>query len=480
MPKFHTAARRLATVVFALTVVLPWIMGLSVHAPAHAKVFDPESFVLDNGLQVIVVTDRRAPIVEHMIWYKVGAADEPPGKSGLAHYLEHLMFKGTDSMGPGEFSALIARNGGSENAFTSYDHTGYFQRIARDRLALVMRHEADRMANLRITDAVALPERDVIREERRRRVDNKPRALLGEQIRAALFLNHHYGIPLTGWPHEIESLTTADARAFYRRWYAPNNAILIVAGDITAAELRPLAEATYGQVPARDLPARIRPSEPNPRAARSIEMRHPRVRQPSFSIHYLAPSYGAGERSQTYALQVLNVILGGGTMSRLVQSLNIKQGLAAGTGSRYQPNRLDLTSFTLYAAPRPSVDLAVLEAALRAEIATLRAEGVTEKELAWAKARLAAAAIYSRDDLSQAARVVGRVLTSGATIEDLEAWPEHIAAVTLDQVNSVAREVLRDENSVTGRLLAGAPNVSQADGGDGALPDGEQPSATAE
>ena len=480
MPKFHTAVRRLAVAVFALTVVLPWVTGLAVGVPALAKVFEPERFVLENGLEVIVVTDRRAPIVEHMVWYKVGAADETPGKSGLAHYVEHLMFKGTETMGPGEFSALIARNGGSENAFTSYDHTGYFQRIARDRLALVMRHEADRMTNLRITDALAVPERDVIMEERRRRVDNKPRALLGEQIRAALFLNHHYGIPLIGWAHEIESLTPADARAFYDRWYAPNNAILIVAGDITAAELRPLAEATYGQVPARDVPVRNRAHEPEPRAARTIEMRHERVRQPSLSIHYLAPSYGDGPRDQIYALQVLNVILGGGTMSRLVQSLTIEQGLAAGTGSRYRPNRLDLTSFTLFAAPRPGVDLATVEAALRAEIVAVRAAGVTEKELAWAKARLAAAAIYARDDLSQAARVVGRLLTSGGTIEDLEAWPARIAAVTVDQVNAAARAVLRDENSVTGRLLAGAPNVSQADGGDTNPPEGEQPSATAD
>ncbi len=252
--------------------------------PVQARVFEPESFTLDNGLQVVVVTNRRAPIVNHMVWYKVGAADEEPGKSGLAHFLEHLLFKGTETAEPGEFSDLIARNGGRENAFTSYDYTGYFQTIASDRLELMMKHEADRMANLVLTDDVVLPERDVILEERRSRVDNEPRAQLSEMARASLFMNHPYGISIIGWEHEMRELTTEDALAFYRRWYAPNNAVVVISGDVSLDEVRPLAEKYYGAVPRRAVPERARPQEPAQLAPRRVTLKSPRVRQPSLSI----------------------------------------------------------------------------------------------------------------------------------------------------------------------------------------------------
>jgi zinc protease len=410
--------------------------------PLRAKVFEPESFTLENGLQVIVITNRRAPIVNHMIWYKVGAADEAPGESGLAHFLEHLMFKGTETLPPGEFSRIVAENGGVENAFTSHDYTAYFQTVARDRLEIVMRHEADRMTNLKLSDEVVDPERDVVLEERRSRVGNEPSAKLWEMVNATLFLNHPYRLPVIGWEHEIRQLDTEGALAFYRRWYAPNNAILIVAGDITAKEVRPLAETYYGVIPRGEVPERRRVEEPQQNAARSVTLESPRVRQPSLSIRYLAPSYNRGASEHAYALQVLDEIMGGGTTSRLYRALVVEQNLAASAGSSYDASAFDLGSFGFHVSPRLGVEIDRLEAALRAEIKRLLAEGVTQKEVATATRRLEAAAVYARDNLSTGARVFGAALTTGSSVEDVEAWPDRIKAVTVDQVNEAAKAVL--------------------------------------
>ena len=420
--------------------------------PVQARVFEPESFTLDNGLQVVVVTNRRAPIVNHMVWYKVGAADEEPGKSGLAHFVEHLLFKGTKTAKPGEFSDLIARNGGRENAFTSYDYTGYFQTIASDRLELMMKYEADRMANLVLTDEVVLPERDVILEERRSRVDNEPGAQLSEMARAALFMNHPYGISIIGWEHEMRQLTTEDALAFYRRWYAPNNAVVVISGDVTLDEVRPLAEKHYGALPRRAVPERLRPQEPVQMAPRRVTLQSPRVRQPSISISYLAPSFNRGDPGESYALQVLSEILGGGSVSRLYLSLVVEQGLAAAAGSGYGGDDLDLSTFTFYGSPRPGTDLDLVEAALRAEIEKLLKDGVTEAEVAEAKERLQSAAVFARDNVSTPSRVLGAALVTGQTIEDVEAWPARIGAVTAEQINAVARAVFDARRSVTAVL----------------------------
>ncbi|RMD63606.1 MAG: insulinase family protein [Alphaproteobacteria bacterium] len=424
-----------------------------------AKVFDPQTFTLDNGLQVVVVTNRRAPIVTHMVWYKVGAADEAPGESGNAHFLEHLMFKGTRTLGPGEFSKIIARNGGRENAFTSHDYTAYYQMVARDRLDIVMKYEADRMANLVLTDEVVLPERDVVLEERRSRVSNDPGAKLAEMVNATLYLNHPYRLPVIGWEHEIKALNTETALAFYRRWYAPNNAILIVAGDVTAEEVRPLAEKYYGVIPAHPVPARVRPQEPPQFAPRRVTLESARVRQPSVSILYLAPSYhsdrvGTDESggNRAYALQVLDEIMGGGTTSRLYRRLVVEQGIAAAAGSAYDAHSFDLTTFRFYVSPRPGGDLDAAEAALRAEIVRLLKDGVSDEEVVAARRRLVAQAVYARDSLSTAPNVFGRALTTGSTVADVEAWPERIQAVSAAEVNAAARAVLRDVQSVTGVL----------------------------
>jgi zinc protease len=418
---------------------------------SEAAVFDPETFTLDNGMQVVVVTNRRAPVVSHHVWYKVGSADSPPGKSGLPHFLEHLMFKGTENLAPGEFSQIVARNGGNENAFTGDDYTGYFQTIARDRLELVMEMEADRMTNLRLSEPEVLLERDVVLEERSQRVDNDPGALLGEQLGNSQFLHHPYRLPIIGWRHEIASYTMADALAFYEQWYAPNNAILIVAGDVDAEEIRPLAEKYYGVIPPRDVPARVRLKEPPQRAARDVVLRHDRVRQPSWIRSYLAPSFNVGASEHAYPLEVLSEILGGTSTSRLYRSLVIDQRLATSAGSYYRASALDHGTFRIYASPRPGVTLEQLEDAVEAELAKLKTEPVTPEEVERATGRMVAEATYARDSLSTAVRSFGVALATGRTVEDVEAWPERIAAVTAEAVNAAA-DVLRDEASATGWL----------------------------
>jgi len=416
-------------------------------------VFHPETFTLDNGLEVVVVENHRAPVLAHMLWYKVGTADSPPGKSGLPHFLEHLMFKGTGAIPPGEFSKIVARQGGNDNAFTGHDSTAYFQMIAKDRLELVMAMEADRMVNLDLADEHVYPERDVILEERRSRVDNEPSALLGEELMAAQYLHHPYRLPVIGWFHEIAGYTREDALDFYRAWYAPNNAVLVVAGDVTVAELRPLAERAYGGIAARQIAPRRRLVEPPQHAARRITLSHERVRQPHLMRSYLAPSYASLGHEHAYALELLSEILGGGGTSRIFRTVVVERALAAGAGCAYRGTGLDGAMFRLFAVPRPEVDLAELEGAIDAEIARVLADGVTEEELARTRGRLLAESIYARDSLMGAARVFGSALTCGEAVGDVEAWPARIAAVTLEQVHAAARHLFRPEQSVTAQLL---------------------------
>ncbi|SOC20698.1 M16 family metallopeptidase [Thalassospira xiamenensis] len=427
------------------------LMILSPHL-AGAAVFSPQTMTLDNGMQVVLVENHRAPVVTHMVWYKVGSADETEGVSGIAHFLEHLMFKGTKDIAPGDFSKIVARNGGNDNAFTSWDYTGYFQNIARDRLEMVMKMEADRMQNLQLTDDVVLPERDVIIEERRSRIDNNPGALLGEQMRAALYMAHPYGRSIIGWLNEMETLGTDDALAFYHKWYAPNNAILVVAGDITMDQLKPLAEKYYGAIPAGDVASRQRVKEPTQHAPRKVTLTDPRVGQASMSRYYLAPSYNSENADQAAPLEVLSEILGSGTTSRFFRSLVVDQSTATSAGTFYDPVAVDLASFGLYAVPRDGVELADLEKAVDAEIAKVVENGVTEEELTRAKQKLLDSAVFARDSLSAAARTLGEALAVGLTVDQVESWPDRINAVTIEQVNAAAKSVFDDKRSVTGWL----------------------------
>lgn len=426
---------------------------LAAPLPAAAQVFNPTTYTLANGLQVVVVENHRAPIVSHMVWYRVGAADEPPGKSGIAHMLEHLMFKGTPSVPPGEFSKIVARLGGRDNAFTSSDFTAYFQNIAADRLEQVMKMEADRMRNLTLDEQNFVTERAVVLEERRSRTDNNPQALLSERVEAALYLNHPYRRPVIGWGAEIAHLTREDALDFYKRWYAPNNAILVVAGDVEPEKVRALAETYYGPLKPEQVPARVRAEEPPQVAARVVTLEDPRVQQPSWSRTYLAPSYTAPDKAAPYALQVLAEILGGGATSRLYRALVVEQGLAASASSWYDPTALDTSTFGVGATPRPGVALPKLETALDKEIQTVLTKGITPAEVERAKSRLKANVVYARDSLHTGARVLGEALTTGQNVEDVEAWPQRIAAVTPEQVNAAAKAVLDAKASVTGVLL---------------------------
>ncbi|WP_085903935.1 M16 family metallopeptidase [Kiloniella majae] len=420
---------------------------------AQGAVFNPEIFKLDNGLEVVVIPNHRAPIVTQMLWYKVGAADEDVGESGNAHFLEHLMFKGTERFKSGEFSALVAKNGGQENAFTSWDYTAYHQTVAKDRLEMVMELEADRMTGLVLDDEKVLPEREVVREERRSRVGNSPGAQLGEVMRASQFLNHPYRIPIIGWDHEIEELNTETALSFYRKWYAPNNAVLIISGDVTTDEIKPLAEKYFGVIPKRDVPERKRISEPPQNAARRVIKESHLVTNPSVTIRYLAPSYRTAEKNDAYALQILDEIIGSGATSKLYKKLVIEEKLAASVGTSYSPNAYDLSTFTLYISPRPGVEIDVAEKRLREELSNLVELGVTEDEVNKAKTRMVDAAVFARDSLSAAPNVIGRTLTTGGTVADIEAWPERISAVTPEHINSLLNEIFIENQSVTGILL---------------------------
>ena len=441
----HTARRPY----FALALVVLALFA----APAHAD-NGATSFTLENGLQVVVIPDRRAPVVTHMVWYKVGSADEEPGRSGIAHFLEHLMFKGTEKHAAGDFSAAIAAIGGNENAFTSNDYTAYYQQVGPDALPQMMEFEADRMRGLVLTDEVIGPERDVVLEERRSRVENSPGSLLSEEVEATLYQNHPYRIPVIGWMHEIRQLDRELALQFYDLHYAPNNAILVVAGDVEPDDVRTLAEATYGQV-ARgpELPPRVRPQEPRQDAARTVTLSDPRVGVPSLQRSWIVPSYTSADPGEAEALDLLAEILGGGARSRLYQELVVKGGIAASAGAGYRATALDDTSFSVYAAPRGGADLAAVETAVEAEITRIAEEGVSDDELRRAKNRFLRGMIFARDNQTGMARIYGSLLATGLSIEDIEAWPDRVRAVTPDDVRNAARRYITSSAHVTGYLL---------------------------
>ena len=420
---------------------------------ARAGLFNPDSFVLANGMQVVVISDHRAPVVTQMVWYKVGAADEPRGKSGIAHMLEHLMFKGTERFGAGMFSDIVARNGGRENAFTSTDYTGYFQTVAVDRLATVMELEADRMVNLTLTEDQVLSERAVVLEERRSRVDNSPGSQLVEQMTAAQFLAYPYREPVIGWENEVRELTLEDALDFYRLHYAPNNAILIVAGDVTVEQVRPLAEKYYGVIAARDVPPRDRAAEPPHHAARRLEMTHPRVPQPIWRRSYLAPSVKWGESEHALPLTLLAEIMGGGATSRFYRSLVVEKKLASQASAFYGSGNLGPSRFFLVAVPVNGGSIEDVETELLALVERVAQEGITEQELERAKNGMLASAIYARDNVQGAARTFGAALAIGRTIEEVESWPDRVAAVTIEDVNAAARFIFDSAKSVTAVLL---------------------------
>jgi len=435
------------------TLILPLFLGAMTATSALAD--KVTTFTLENGLEAVVIEDHRAPVVTHMMWYKIGSADEPRGKSGIAHFLEHLMFKGTDTMAPGEFSATVEAQGGNDNAFTYYDYTGYFQRVAADRLDLMMTIEADRMRGLILSEDNVETERAVIIEERAQRTDSDPGALFGEQRRAAQYLNHPYGTPVIGWKHEAEALTREDALSFYRTYYAPNNAILVVAGDVNPDEVRAMAEAHYGPIaPTPGLGNRMRVTEPPQLAERRLTMSDPRVAQPYVIRSYLAPERNSGAQEKAAALTFLAELLGGnGTTSLMARSLQFGDApKAVYTSAFYSGLSLDATDFGFVAVPTPDTSLADLEIAVDEVLAQFLANGVDQVAFDRIKRQLRADEVYGRDDTNGLAREYGASLTSGLTVADVQAWPDILQAVTPDDVMTAAREVLNRGNAVTGWL----------------------------
>ncbi len=447
---------------FTLSAALAAIFVLDPSASLRASGPDVSHFKLENGMEVVVIPDRRTPVVTHMVWYKVGSADEPPGKSGIAHFLEHLMFKGTEKNPAGRFSQTLATIGGQENAFTSTDYTGYFQRVTRDRLRMVMDFEADRMTGLVLTDDAVIPERNVVLEEQNTRVANVPGAKLGEEIQAALFLNHPYGRPIIGWRHEIEKLSREDAIEFYNRWYTPNNAILIVAGDVTADEVKKLAEETYGKIaPRAEIGPRQRPQEPEQRSVRTVTFADPRVTQPSLQRSYVVPSASTAKAGESEALEVLSQILGSGNNSRMHRRLVVEKPVAVSAGAWYQGAALDQTRFAVYGSPRADVTLPELEAAIDGVIAEIVKDGVTNDELERAKIKLVADVVYAQDSQATMARWYGAALTSGLTVEGLKTWPDRVQKVSPDQVRDAAKTWLDKRRSVTGYLVKDLPKPEE-------------------
>ena len=426
---------------------------------ATAQVTD---FTLDNGMEVVVIENHRAPAVVHMVWYRAGSADEEPGRSGVAHYLEHLLFKATDELEAGEFSETVAANGGTDNAFTSFDYTAYFQRVAADRLDLMMEMEADRMRNLRIAQEDILVERDVVIEERAQRTDSDPGALFMEQRNAAMFLNHPYGRPVIGWRHEMVDMSLEDVLAFYERFYAPNNAVLVVAGDVTPDEVRDLAEEHYGPIPANPaIGERVRPQEPPQIAPRRMVFEDERVGQPYVVRTYLAPERDAGDQREAAALTLLAEVLGGSpTTSVLGRRLQFETQEAVWTSAFYDGVNLDDAQFGLVIVPAEGVALEEAEAALDREVAAFLEGGVDPAQLDRIKFQIRAAQVYADDDAGSLARRYGAALTSGLTVADVEEWPGILDSITPEEVVEAGRRVFDLDRSVTGWLTR--PEAAEA------------------
>jgi len=433
------------------------LVGTGARAEPQATTFE-----LANGMQVVVIPDHRVPVVTHMVWYRVGAADDPWGTSGIAHFLEHLMFKSTDKIKSGEFSQIITAIGGRDNATTTHDTTSYYQRVAKEHLRRVMELEADRMVNLRFIEDEVRTERNVILEERRSAVDANPLSILSEQMLAALYLNHPYHRPSLGWEHEMATLSLRDVRTFYQHYYAPNNAVLVVAGDVTPAEVRPLAEATYGRnKPNPAITAQMRPQEPPAIAARRIHLEDARAGVPLLLRYYRTPSAFSGRPGQSESIALLAWIIGNDDTSRLYRRL-VAQNLAATAGTNFDSNSLDDGRLACVVIPLPGIGLEKVEVELDAVIADIRSNGATQEELDRAKAALEAQRVFESDNQTALANRYGLGVTLGRSIADIDAVADRIKSRTLEDLKQAASEFLTAQRSVTATLVPIAPTDSRS------------------
>jgi zinc protease len=438
----------------ALACLLPAGAQAPASKPFATRGAQTFQFALTNGMQVLLIPDVRAPVATQMLWFKVGGVDDPAGISGMAHFFEHMMFRGTKKV-PGEgFTQTIARNGGESNAFTFYDYTAYYEQIASDRLPLAMQLGADRLANLDLSDANIATERDVVMEERRMRTENDPQRLMGEQMNAALHLSHPYGRPVVGWMEELRHIDRASATDFYRRHYAPNNAILVVAGDVTPEEVRVMAQREYGALPARSLAQRAESAHP-PRLAESrLRITRNDAKVPILSRAYRVPSYATAQPGRAEALETLAQALGGDQTALLHRVLVEERKLATEAGASYDGYRRDMGEFNVYAVPRPGVPLERLEQAMDQVIAQATKAAPRGADLDRAKTQLIAAVTFRRDSQYQMASAYGQALVIGLTVDDVEDWPRRIRGVSGNAVRAAAQSLNRRE-AVTGYLLPG-------------------------
>lgn len=420
---------------------------------AWAGLFNPKTFQLDNGLSVVVLENHRAPVVSHMVWYKVGSADDPETSVGLAHYLEHLMFKGPKGTASAEMDQIMNRIGGSFNASTSYDFTNYYEIVAADQLETVMRLEAERMEKLTILDEQALPEKDVVLEERRMRYEMNPFGRLFESVSAVWYWRHPYGRPAIGFENDIKDLTPEAAREFHKKWYAPNNAVLIVAGAVTVDEVKKLAKKYYGKIPSRPVPERNWLKEPSHGdVEQTITVYSKDVVQPSMVFLYPAPNF-KDDKDMAYAIQVLDFLLSEGATSKFYKSLVEGKKIAAGISFVYNIYSRQLGHVYLTTSPNPGHTLENLEKAVIHEIEKLLHEGITKEEVEKAKERMLAKLVYLRDNALSGASEFGGAFCVGQTIEEIEAWPERIKAVTTEQVNKALKTIFLSKQKLKGYLL---------------------------
>ena len=418
-----------------------------------SKLFDAKQFKLKNGLQVIVIENSRAPVVSQMIWYNVGSIDEKFGKSGLAHFLEHLMFKGTKKYPNGFYSKYISKNGGTENAFTSFDYTAYYQIVPTEHLEKIVELEADRMTNLTLTDQQVETEKKVILEERYQRIDSKPSAILDESIRKSLFPNHTYGTPIIGWEHEIKALTIDDVRKFYNDYYNPKNAILIFSGDVSLKKAKEYSEKYFGKIKVKNQINinRIKLNDPVLRTNIRINYDDENVKQKIWKRSFKTSSYKESIKNGI-ALDLGLKILTGGSTSILYRELVEKKKLVSSIGGYYQGMSRDKATVNFYAIPNENVEISNLEKQIYEIMKKSVVNGITEDRFILQKKKYEHESIYLRDSIFQPAQIVGEALSIGIALEEIESWDEFLNEITIEDVKNELKKFIKNNNYVTGLL----------------------------
>ena len=429
------------------------IVALLGTASAQAQLFYPETAMLENGMQMVVLPNDRAPVITQMIWIKAGGTSDPWNRSGAAHFLEHLFFKGTKNHAEGDYSKIISRMGGTENAMTSYDYTAYYATFGAQHLDEVMALEADRFANWQVTDAQVSTERDVILKERQQTTDNKPLARFWEHAYAALYPNHPYQRPVLGWRSEMEKLDRTQVEDYYRTYYTPQNMILVLSGDITLAKSQPLAEKYFGKLAHRDVPARLSPAVPPLAGEQNLTMTSPLVQEAIWSRHYLTDPARPETIAQSDAQIILAKILGDGRTGRLYRRLVVKDKIVTSADINFDPVTFGPARFSIIVTPEPNVALDKIVATVDDEVNRLLKDGVTELEVKNATQGLEIETTYARDSVMGPAMIVGEALVSGLDLQAVESWPQRIRAITKESVMQAAQDILPHAPALTAILL---------------------------